>query len=371
MGVSPGTSPWQAPIIQGAHNIKTVHMPNPEEWVVAGETGVKALEVGRLPGLLDLLGEGAPASKAAIKSAFQLAPDEVALNRLIDMGGTKLGLTMGQIDRITPYDWKFLESKIAFGDLSLPGRGSQPVFLHVVGEADHAPYPEVIERLRKEPAAQFISANLFNTVPKAALRQLQIGPGVLLTQADSIEHLPIIADTEIGKSAQSLYGAILEHKPVQVLVSQDVGYSLDVHPALKGLTDESKFAVLSSKPAASKALERSIVEREILGDDDGHFGNFALSGGLTRSQIGTLDPEMAFKEGGVPIWDNAYVYHDWAGQPLRTDTVSTVNRFVRSFGTPRGIDVLKNMQLTGPEIDGMLSRANWFAENKTFPQLVD
>lgn len=346
-------------------------MPNPEELVIAGETGIKALEVVRLPGLIDLLGEGAPASRAAIKSAFQLAPDEFALNRLIDMGGTKLGLSMGQIDRITPYDWKFLESKIAFGDLTLPGRGAQPVFLHVIGEADHAPYPEVLERLRKEPAAQFISANLFNTVPKATLRQLEIGPNVLLSQSDSIAHLPVIADTEIGKSAQSLYSAILEGRPVQTLVSEDVGYSLDVHPALKGLSDQAKFDVLAGNSAASRAMERSIVEREILGDDDGHFGNFALSGGLTRSKIGTLDPEMAFKEGGVPIWDNAYVYHDWAGHPLRSGTVSTVGRFVRSFGTPRGISVLKNMQLTGPEIDGMLSRATWFAEHKTFPQVLD
>ncbi|HEY9713108.1 MAG TPA: hypothetical protein V6C72_06540 [Chroococcales cyanobacterium] len=344
-------------------------MPNPDELILAGETVAKVAEELPLPGLLDLLGDSTQ-SLSSLKTLLKLSPDDLALDRMLDTDGIRTGLATGRISGVEPFTWKFLEGRVAFGDLQAADGEVQPVFIHALGEPNGTLWEGASDRLRKTTAGQLISTNLFDTVPKSVVRDLRFEPSILTSQAAQLDRLPQLRDAVARSDAESFLSRILSKQPVTSMVTQDVGDSLTAAPQFEGLSQAQITRELESAPQTAEPFERAIVEREILGDGDGRLENFTISGDPEQQKIWNVDLEQAFGENRIPAWDNAYPYHDLAGQPLQADTVAQVNRFLRTYGTDTGRAAMRNAGLTAPEADATVARARWFAQNQIYPRLT-
>jgi len=348
-------------------------MPSLNTIKFALELGAKALDEVVAPGiekalsadLPEIFGGNGRLGSALFRRAVELAPDTLARKQLVGMQAVATRLSTVGIENIRPYyDSNLIISSPAYADLITADGTRSSGFLHILGEEPFASTSRQFQRLRTDVPTQFISANLFNTVPKSAVREFSLS-------ADMFADRSFFAKRAAQARNDSWQIDALERSarsgnPVKVIVSNNAGKTVyeefarsDRHRSMRDPIKEMESMGLG------QASKKAIVDREIIGDSDHNWTNFTF---VVDSEptIHNIDLEKAFTTNSKPTLRDFWL-RPLSRQILGSSMVSHIGRFVDAYGTRQGFQILEDLQMYPPEIDGVLSRAQWFVDHKTLP----
>lgn len=133
--------------------------------------------------------------------------------------------------------------------------------------------------------------------------------------------------------------------------------------------------VLDADPALALSLEETVVERLIVGDHELHSKNMTLE----KQSDGTykfnhIDAEKAFSTDHDPtlpgiMGNEAGEVLDYLSRrPLSEKTIQKLKDFIQKYDNPEGRRTLFGDRLTTEQVDALMARTKWFAENGAFPK---
>ncbi len=128
----------------------------------------------------------------------------------------------------------------------------------------------------------------------------------------------------------------------------------------------------SNSPGLRSALQRAILDREVIGDRDSHSANFAIQNfdyeqpSVTKwwsrllgkepvkeisapsepAFVGNIDLERAFDHDSTPALFDALAHRRLVGQKSDPDQTTRVGRFVDIYGSPQGKQLLEDLPST-------------------------
>jgi YD repeat-containing protein len=142
---------------------------------------------------------------------------------------------------------------------------------------------------------------------------------------------------------------------------------------------ENLSKLLNDRTELGKAAEQALVERFIYGCNDNVAGNWRAMPEGQQLKIQNIDLDQAFRGKTVPELVNTssdknvgmsrWLINHFAGRELSPDTLGHLRSFVERFDSPAGEKCLASSGITEGEAREMLSRARWFVENGSFPEL--
>lgn len=139
-------------------------------------------------------------------------------------------------------------------------------------------------------------------------------------------------------------------------------------------SSDSVSRLLQEEPIVKRQVEQAFLERLIYGDSDNHAANFIMHGEGTSLRVQNIDLDYGFPPDTEPSWlthgmqgVNRVLNVDFSEQPINPEFLAKVRRFVEKHDNMVGRRTLMNLGLTGAEVNGMLGRAKWLAENGRFP----
>lgn len=111
-------------------------------------------------------------------------------------------------------------------------------------------------------------------------------------------------------------------------------------------------------------MEQSVAERLVLGDWDGHKGNFTLLIRNGRFKIANVDMEAAFSNKAIPPTPRIREFID---APVSASTLTKIGAFNKKFDSSWGRSFLGELGLDEAQIAAMLSRSKWLLKDGHFP----
>ena len=342
-----------------------------ETGVKLGEEAVTAVapDLGKalVANLPEIFGGGGKLDKALFDKALELAPNNFVKEQLVGMRDAATTLRQARLSNMRPIH----------GELSDPTRAnfvsadgttgsafvhSSRLFSKSFSEGDRVP-------------TQLISANLFNTVPPSMGRQLTFSSDMFADPTifkRTVEKLnaPYLQSLK-GTPLFELRRDIVEGRPVQAIVSKDAG--APISKTFDGTWARCPELIKQTESSSNlrSALHKTLIDREVIGDTDGNIGNFTLSQSGGKPSIGNIDFEYSFRAGSQPLLRKIFIDPALVGQKLEPSTASHIGQFVDAYSTSPGRQLLEDLGMHPAKIDGVLNRAQWFADNKTLPVLTD
>ncbi|HEY9678919.1 MAG TPA: hypothetical protein V6C76_13000 [Drouetiella sp.] len=138
---------------------------------------------------------------------------------------------------------------------------------------------------------------------------------------------------------------------------------------------------LSESPQLKEALTESWAERLIYGEWDNHSLNQVIvrtNDGIKAGNIdvgnGVLPAKTTSEYTPAPgarigfDYMNFHIYNELAGQKFHPALSEKVQTFAEKFSTPAGRSELQDLGFTPQQVDGIVGRAQWFAENQMLPK---
>jgi hypothetical protein len=193
-----------------------------------------------------------------------------------------------------------------------------------------------------------------------------------------------------GGSPASVQRAIeLDGKQVPGFIQEMRGKNLAQH--LDSLVEGNNLSRANAKslsqsdPALMSGLGDTMLKRMVAGEFDNHAMNVMVETnsatgarkvfGLDYDHVPSATNTLHFRPdpGRLLGWDNVgqRLYARLAGTEIGEQRLAKLNDFTTEYDTARGRAELQSLGFTRAQVDGMLGRANWFAENKYFPTSVE
>ncbi|MGH9554073.1 MAG: hypothetical protein ACRD3W_32140, partial [Terriglobales bacterium] len=334
-------------------------MPNAEELgLAAGAVESLLPETGALGrSLLDVVSEGAPDARfsgAMFQQALKLAPNSEAEGQLLAMRSVQTQLAGARIESLAPVDGTFLSRSIGKANLLLPNGTRSTGYVWMVGDADGPVPAGYLSRFRTDMPSQFVSANLFNTVPKSVVRDIQFTPDMFKSPAGLANDIQAVEKLKAGgvfnpqdDPAASVISSIGQGKPIKVILTEDAGATVkssyaDPIVANPLTVSSGKLVRLAGEDASTRLnLQKAIVDREVIGDTDGNAGNMTIVGAPEHpTSIGNIDMQLGFSSYDQPVLTRLYRSPLLSGQSLSPRIPLRTAQFVDSYGTTAGTDLL-------------------------------
>lgn len=321
----------------------------------------------------EIFAGGTKLDKELFRRALELAADDLARAQLIGMRQSATSLSVARLGKLRP------QHEIITGS-------AQADLLYTNGEKGRGYLRiEQLSSLSKffqdRVPTEFISANLFNTVPASAVRKSSFSPDMFADPtifSRTANHLmERLRNHPIGSMAR-IYpevNDILEGSPLRVTVSKDAGQTVEK-------AFEHRDHLIARAASSSKlrtALQKAIIDREVIGDPDSGLTNVTISETVgkpviakaaSQPLIGNIDLEMSFGSSTQPALNFAFRDPSLVGQKLKPSIASRAGRFVDAYGTVHGQQLLADLRMEPADISGVLSRAQWFADHKTLPTIL-
>jgi len=226
-------------------------------------------------------------------------------------------------------------------------------------------------RMRKDLAAQDLSARLFEAFPAGVERDIEIN-GVM--RKGWLQDASVFSDQrnilDLQNQLHDLSAAAFPDQPASVQRLQDFlsGKSADKSLSIKGLQ-------------IKEALEQVMVERMIFGDLDNHALNFVADFKADPPVIRHIDLDKAFRVHATEpslalnnlndsgLDDIAQVF---SNAKLSANTQARVSEFVDHYDSPAGQKEMASQGLLTypPEASSVISRARWLRDNGKFPPVT-
>lgn len=303
--------------------------------------------------------------------ALELAADTNAQRQLAEMQAAADRLKNSRVESVIPVRYVFSEPLRA--DLLSADGTKTSGYLHILDEES---FSVSSPRVRKNVPAQLISANLFGTVPNSALRKLSFSPemlanrGLMSSRKEFWEHRELL---EKRNSLRQFHieRSVWEGKPVNVIVSDDAGKSLDDLFACGWGPCPELIRRSENNPDLHRALQKTIVDREVIGDTDPNGDNLTFRNEPTEPVIGNIDLERAFQKERWPALRLVFRDEYFSGQRLDSAIVSRIGSFVDAYGQAQGRQLMQDLLMEPKEIEGVLARAQWFADHKRLPAIAE
>jgi hypothetical protein len=225
---------------------------------------------------------------------------------------------------------------------------------------------------------------LFHKLPEAgdgtALSEVRIRKEMAAYQLNKMlgfdNGFPLTASRDIMVDGQRVNGWIqdasgetFEHK-IRELARERFGG--------RGSTEDVS-RLIKEDPELRRQVEQAFVERLIYGDWDNHALNYVIVETPVGVKVQSIDLDHAFGSAKVPGWVegkaahgvNSRLHADFSEQPLSEGTLGNIRNFVENYDTPAGRQQLADLGLKPQEIDGMLARARWLADEGKFPKATN
>ncbi|HEY9871654.1 MAG TPA: FHA domain-containing protein, partial [Candidatus Obscuribacterales bacterium] len=176
--------------------------------------------------------------------------------------------------------------------------------------------------------------------------------------------------------------AVIEGQPVRGWVQERAGDPIErrlrslAHQRYGGRgSSEDVSRLVREDPHLKQQMEQAFVERLIYGDGDDHALNFVMRDTPQGPKIQNIDLDYAFPPDREPQWFlvgnegiNKRLKADFSEQQLSEATLKKIRDFVSTHDTPAGRQRLAGLGLKPGEVEGILARARWLADNRRFPK---
>jgi len=152
-----------------------------------------------------------------------------------------------------------------------------------------------------------------------------------------------------------------------------------VPPSGKTSVQET-MAHFRSNPELSTSYSDAFTHRMIMGEWDNHAMNMSVSD-KGPSTVHNIDlgysfrvPKSTLEFTPMPQARKAFetmsqkMYGEIAGKPLSPEAKADVSSLYSRYSTPEGRVQLEGLGLTPRQVDGVLGRTKWFADNAVFPR---
>jgi hypothetical protein len=226
-------------------------------------------------------------------------------------------------------------------------------------------------RMRKDLAAQDLSARLFEAFPAGTERSIEIN-GVM--RKGWLQDASVFSDQrnalDLQNQLQDLSAAAFPDQPAgsQRLNDFLAGKAADQSLSVKGMQ-------------IKEALEQVLVERMIFGDMDNHSLNFVADFKANPPVIKHIDLDKAFR---VHATEPSLALNDlnesgldeitqvFSNAKLSANTRARINEFLDSYDSPAGRQQMAAQGLLGypAEVSSVISRARWLRDHGTFPTVT-
>jgi hypothetical protein len=335
-----------------------------EEGVAAVSPDLGKALVANLP---EIFGGEGKLDKALFNKALELAPNDFIKKQLVEMRDLSTNMREARISNIASPSSSIAEPSRAQitsmdGTVGSAFLHTKPLSTKYFAEGDRVP-------------TQLIGANLFNTVQPSMVRELSFSadmygdPTVLKREGEKLNaaYLKSMKD----KGIYDHHFDIIEGRRVNVIVSKDAGPPLAEKFAGSWYRCPELTKQAETSPELRTALHKALIDREIIGDTDGNIGNFTFTQPDGKPNISNIDFEYAFRAGSQPRLRKIFNEPLLLGQKLEPPTTFRIGQFVDAYSTSPGRQLLADLGMQPAHIDGVLNRAQWFADKKTLPVLTD
>jgi hypothetical protein len=262
-----------------------------------------------------------------------------------------------QVDRDTSNLQPELEShQLMTGKVSVPFGGKVNVVIHGLGEHDIAP----IMRYPQNRMMQFMNQrmNFDNGFPEVSTR-----------------------DVTTNGVTQKVW--------IQRMAGDDLNNALPaIAKAKYGSGEEADVVrLVNETPQLKSQLGTAFYERLFYGDLDSWAAQYMMPGAKAAAQqaqsgriapenlrVQNIDADFSFLPHEVPSWSMKStwalmdpLHRQFAGQPVPQPLLAKTDSFINRYDSPSGRAELRSLGMSDPEISGLMSRGNWFLQNKTYP----
>lgn len=125
-----------------------------------------------------------------------------------------------------------------------------------------------------------------------------------------------------------------------------------------------------------REVEQAFIERLVYGDTDNHADNFLGRHDRDgRLRIVNIDLDYGFSDLSFPFWQslgthgvNRKLHLEFSERPISAEIRGKLSEFIAKYDNPTGLVKLRELGLSAVEVDAMMSRTRWLAENGVFPK---
>lgn len=131
-----------------------------------------------------------------------------------------------------------------------------------------------------------------------------------------------------------------------------------------------------TSPSFSTSYKDAYTNRMLMGEWDNHAGNMSRSDKVHNIDLGYSFrvPQSTLEFTPLPQARKDFekvsqsLYKEVAGKPLSAEAKTEIQGLHERYSTPDGRLQLENLGLTPRQVDGVLGRTKWFADNGYFPR---
>ncbi|MBA3991943.1 MAG: hypothetical protein C0469_00350, partial [Cyanobacteria bacterium DS2.3.42] len=174
--------------------------------------------------------------------------------------------------------------------------------------------------------------------------------------------------------------AIIEGVETKVRIQEKRG--VDISEELYVLKDAKekelgrKLSVkelLEAEPQFKRQVEQALVERMVLGDVEMHTRNFTIDYPNGRPRFNNIDIDKGFSDVPLPVLTHDYALNNdliraFADHPISNETVAHLKAFLKKHDTPDGRAALFSSHFTDDQIEAVMARTRWLADNGKMPK---
>lgn len=127
------------------------------------------------------------------------------------------------------------------------------------------------------------------------------------------------------------------------------------------------------EPEFKLQLEQTLIERIIVGDSDMHLKNLTIDYVNGKPRFNNIDLDKSFTTFSHPMIPSDYAYTNklinvFKDQPLSESSIVKLRAFVKEFDTVEGRVRLFDQSMHPDQIDAVMSRSRWMADNGKLPK---
>lgn len=255
--------------------------------------------------------------------------------------------------------WELETHQLVAGKVTTPLGGSVDVIVHGLKN----PEAPVMHRYPLNRLTQHLNEriNFGNGYPEVSTREIMVNGvrtpvWIQRTAGIDLENaLPMMAKARYGTGEPSDVVKLINETPQ---LKQQLGTAFYERLLYGELDNWHTQYLMPGAEAAAKQLA----------------ANPAQAAKSADFRVQSIDADFSFMPHQIPSWsmkaswglmDN--LHKEFAGKPLPPEAVTKTEAFLSRFDTPKGHAELRSRGLSEPELSGLMSRAHWFVQNKTYP----